>query len=99
MPYGRIISVAALALAMAFSAGGGVTAASVSERICEEEQGGTWDKEEKTCTTTETTSPGNNKGKAKWETEETDTAHGNLKNPKSTSDTSCEGPGNSTSKC
>ena len=77
----------------------GAMAASVSQNICEGD-GGTWDKSTKTCTyPVVETKPGNNQGNANWETEESDTAHGNLKNPKSTNDSSCEGPGNSTSQC
>lgn len=79
-------------------AAGGASAASVSERICDE-MGGVWDKATKTCVTVEEERPGNNNGNAVWETEQTDTAHGNLKNPKSTSESSCDGPGNSTSHC
>ena len=99
MPYARIISVTALAVAMAFGPSAGAIAASISDNICTE-GGGLWDKGSKTCTyPVEETSPGNNQGNATWESQETDTAHGNLKNPKSTEETSCEGPGNSTSKC
>jgi hypothetical protein len=99
MAYGKIISAAALALAMALSTGGGAVAASISENICTD-GGGDWEKSSKTCTyPTVETKPGNNKGNATWEEESSDTAHGNLKNPKSTSDSSCEGPGNSKSKC
>jgi hypothetical protein len=84
------------AIALAPTAG---NAASVSERICSDNDG-TWDKSTKTCHyETVETKPGDNKGKASWETESSDTAHGNLKNPKSTHDESCEGPGGSTSKC
>jgi hypothetical protein len=77
---------------------GSAVAASVSERICGD-MDGIWDKSTKTCITVVETKPGNNQGNATWEEETTDTAHGNLKNAQSTSDSSCEGPGSSTSKC
>src|SRR5687767_8019156 len=84
MLYGRMIPVAALAVAMALGTGGGAIAASVSENICTDGDG-TWDKSSKTCTyPVVETKPGNNQGNATWETQETETAHGNLKNPKST---------------
>ncbi|MCL5776899.1 hypothetical protein M1105_07865 [Limibaculum sp. FT325] len=74
-------------------------AASESQRICEAGDG-TRDKSTKTCAyPVVETKPGNNNGNATWEEETTDTAHGTLKNAQSTSDTSCEGPGGSTSKC
>jgi len=79
---------------------GGAMAASESQRICENDLGGTWDKSTKTCVLpVEETKPGNNNGNATWETEETDTAHGTLKNAQSTSEETCTGPGGSTSKC
>jgi hypothetical protein len=95
-----------LAVAIALMAGGtivfgagGASADSISERICIEGEG-TWDKTTKTCFyPVEETRPGDNKGNASWETEESDTAHGNLKNDKSTHDESCEGPGDSESHC
>ena len=99
MPIGKILSAAALAAALAFAPTGGAVGASISENICSD-GGGSWDKSSKTCTyPTVETKPGNNQGNATWEEESSDTAHGNLKNSKSTSDSSCEGPGNSKSKC
>jgi hypothetical protein len=99
MLYKSIISAAALAVALAFAPTGSATAASISENICTD-GGGSWEKSSKTCDyPTVETKPGNNQGNATWEEESSDTAHGNLKNDKSTSDSSCEGPGNSASKC
>lgn len=98
--YGLLLAAAAAVLIGGACLGtSGAMAASVSENICTD-GGGTWDKSTKTCTyPTVETKPGNNQGNATWETESSDTAHGNLKNPKSTSETNCEGPGGSTSKC
>ena len=95
-----------LAAAVAATMGGALlvtssvaVAASESERICDG-LGGDWDKATKTCVLPPVeTKPGKNQGNATWETQQTDTAHGTLKNAKSTSESSCEGPGNSTSKC
>jgi hypothetical protein len=76
----------------AFGATGAV-AASVSEQICTSD-GGSWDKPTKTCTHTSTDTAG--KSDTKWTSETTDTAHGNLKNDQSTTDTTCiGGPGGS----
>jgi hypothetical protein len=98
MLYGRIISAAAIAATLAF-APGGTLAASVSQNICEGDSG-EWDKSSKTCNyPVVETKPGNNQGNATWETEESDTAHGNLKNPKSTNTEVCEGPGGSEAHC
>jgi hypothetical protein len=98
MPFGKLISVAALAVAMSLGTSG-TMAASVSENICSDGDG-SWEKSSKTCTyPTVETKPGNNQGNATWEEESSDTAHGNLKNDKSTSEESCEGPGKSASKC
>lgn len=99
--YGLVQAAAAAAFmggALALGTSGAM-AASVSENICTSD-GGAWDKGTKTCTyPVVETKPGNNQGNATWETESSDTAHGNLKNAQSTSDSSCEGPGGSTSQC
>jgi hypothetical protein len=98
MSFGKFVSVAALAVAMSLGPSG-TMAASVSERICESDSG-SWDQSSKTCEyPVEETKPGNNQGNATWESQETDTAHGNLKNPKSTEEVICDGPGGSEAKC